>query len=86
MHAKKDNKLKFRVALTRKMSRFTGFMCNMPLPPHLRQYVYLGFGKAYGVNFDDILVQDLNQFRTFNQFFTREIKPDARQIDNISDH
>ena len=44
--------------------------------------MYLGFGKLYGVNFDEIKVDDINQFRTFNQFFTREIKDDARRIAN----
>ena len=42
--------------------------------------MYLGFGKVYGVNFDEIKVNDINQFRTFNQFFTREIKDDARTV------
>ncbi len=45
-----------------------------------RKYIYLGFGKLYGVNFDDIKAADLNQFRTFNQFFTRELKEDARIV------
>ena len=63
----------------------TGFMTNCPLPPYVRKYMYLGFGKLYGVNFDDIKVNDINQFRTFNQFFTREIKEDARTIENEQD-
>ncbi len=42
--------------------------------------MYLGFGKLYGVNFDEIKVDDINSFRTFNQFFTREIKDEARTI------
>ena len=50
-----------------------------------RKYIYLGFGKLYGVNFDEIKAADLNQFRTFNQFFTREIKDDARVISNPLD-
>jgi len=44
----------------------TGYFTSTPLPPYLRKYLYLGFGKMYGVNFDDMLVEDLNQFRTFN--------------------
>ena len=60
LYARKNDKLKLRVALTRRMSRFTGYMCNMPLPPFFRKYVYLGFGKLYGVNFDDMAVSDLN--------------------------
>jgi phosphatidylserine decarboxylase len=71
--------------MTRRLSRWTGYACNMPLPPYLRKYMYLGFGKLYGVNFDDILEEDINNFRTFNQFFTREIKPDARTLDKVMD-
>jgi len=56
----------------------------MPLPPILRKYIYLGFGKLYGVNFDEILQDDLNNFKTFNQFFTRELKKDFRKIDEIT--
>lgn len=82
--ARNEEKTKYMMALTRKISRTTGRLCNMPLPPYLRKYVYLGFGKLYGVDFSDILVEDLNEFRTFNQFFTRELKPEARQIDDRS--
>jgi hypothetical protein len=27
---------------------------------HYRKYMYLGFGKLYGVNFDEIKVDDIN--------------------------
>ena len=60
-------------------------MCNMPLPPVLRKYFYLGFGKLYGVKFEDLLIEDLNEFRTFNQFFTRELKANARPISQAED-
>ena len=72
--------MRFRVSLTRVMSRMTGRLTNMPLPPYIRGGIYSAFGKLYGVNFNDILVQDLNSFRTFNQFFTRELHPEARSI------
>ena len=42
----------------------------------------MGFGKLYGVNFEEIKKADLNSFRTFNQFFTRELKDEAREIEN----
>lgn len=64
------------------MSQFTGLIMNTPLPPILRKYVYFGFGKIYGVNFDEIKEEDINNFRTFNQFFTRELKDNARKIEN----
>lgn len=56
-----------------------------PLPPYLRGWMYRAFGWVYGVNFEEILADDINSFRTFNQFFTREIKEDARPIDSELD-
>jgi phosphatidylserine decarboxylase len=52
----------------------------MPLPPYLRVLFYKSFGVLYGVNFDEIKIKDLNQFRTWNQFFTRELEEGARVI------
>ena len=52
----------------------------MPLPPYLRVLFYKSFGVLYGVNFDEIKIKDLNQFRTWNQFFTRELEEGARTI------
>jgi phosphatidylserine decarboxylase len=63
----------------------TGRAASMPLPPHLRVYMYKAFGLIYGINFDEIKVDDLNKFRTFNQFFTREIKKESRPIDEPQD-
>ena len=60
-------------------------MTTIPLPPHLRVLFYKAFGSIYGVNFDEIKVQNLNDFRTWNQFFTRELNEDARIIDNPAD-
>lgn len=47
--------------------------------------MYQGFGYFYGVNFDEIKVDDINKFRTFNQFFTRELKEGSRSIENEGD-
>lgn len=58
----------------------TGHFCNMSLPPYLRKYLYLGFGKLYGLNFDEIAIDDINKFKNFNQFFTREIDLSKRPI------
>ena len=53
----------------------------MTLPTFIRPYIYMAFGKLYGVNFDEMLQPNLKEFRNFNQFFTREIKPTVRVID-----
>ncbi len=64
--AREQKATTFRVSLTRRVSRFTGYITTMPLPPGLRSMIYKGFGSIYNVNFDDILVENLNDFRTFN--------------------
>ena len=56
----------YQFSFSRLISRATGVVTSMPLPPYLRVYIYKGFGSLYGVNFDEIKVQDLNSFRTFN--------------------
>jgi phosphatidylserine decarboxylase len=53
------------MAPTRRISQLTGYICGIPLPPHLRVYIYKAFGSIYGVNFDEIKVP-LNSFRNFN--------------------
>ena len=39
-----------------------------------RKRIFLAFSNVYGVNLDEIK-EDLEFFSTFNEFFTREIKP-----------
>jgi len=40
------------------------------------------FAKRYEVNLDEAKCSDLNQFKSFNDFFTRELKPGMRPIDS----
>jgi hypothetical protein len=63
--ARQQDQTKLRFAPTRFISRMTGRLCNTPLPPYLRVYMYKAFGFMYGVNFDEI-DKPLNSFRTFN--------------------
>jgi phosphatidylserine decarboxylase len=57
-------------------------MTSCPLPPYFRVALYKAFGMIYGVKFEEAKQQDLNKFRTFNQFFTRELNEEARPIAN----
>ena len=86
MIAREQTGSRLTFSMTRRVSRMTGCLTSMPLPPYLRGLLYRAFGSLYGVNFAEILVDDLNSFRTFNQFFTRELKANSRVIDAPEDH
>ena len=40
------------------------------------------YWKFYNVNTEEMLAEDLSQFNSFNEFFTRKLKPDWRTIDD----
>jgi phosphatidylserine decarboxylase len=40
--------------------------------------------KHYGVNMDEAKVQDISAFKSFNDFFTRELKADVRPLSTIA--
>lgn len=58
--------MRYRVSVSRRVSRLTGYLTTMPLPPGLRALMYKAFGSVYGVKFDEIQVESLNSFRSFN--------------------
>jgi len=55
--------------LTRRESRFT-------------PWVIRKFAKAFDVDMFDAVNPDLSSYKTFNAFFTRPLKPEARPIAN----
>ena len=56
----------------------------MPLPPILSVYIYKAFGLLYPIKFD-VFKRPLNDFRCFNDFFTRELVEGARTIEEPND-
>lgn len=66
MSSRDSPTMRYRVSLTRRVSRFTGYLTSMPLPPGLRVLLYKAFGGIYGVKFDEIQVESLNSFSSFN--------------------
>ena len=62
---KKTNNI--TLSKSRNFSRLLGNLAYLPLPPHLRKYFYLLFGKIYGVNFKEMYEEDnLNKFINFS--------------------
>ncbi len=42
------------------------------------------FARQYQVNMSEALIEDLDQFDNFNAFFTRELKPGVRPLDDAT--
>lgn len=54
--------------------------------PVVKKMFIRGFASAYGVKLDEYARGSLSQYESFNDFFTRELKPDARPIDRNADN
>lgn len=53
--------------------------------PYVKRTFIRSFAKAYNVSLDEYERQSLNAYESFNDFFTRELKEDARPIDTTVD-
>lgn len=49
--------------------------------PYVKRTFIRSFAKAYNISLDEYERQSLNAYESFNDFFTRELKKDARTID-----
>lgn len=50
------------------------------IPTAVRKYVYGAFAKNYGVKLHEMR-RKVGDFKTFNEFFTRQIREDCRPIE-----
>ena len=66
------------------MSRAAGRLAAAPLPPWLLHPAIRAFGRGFGVDFDEAQ-QPVEAFGSFQEFFTRRLRPDARPIDTAAD-
>jgi phosphatidylserine decarboxylase len=66
-----------RVANKRMFSRMFGLLANFRFRPKRLERILEGFLKAYPVTLSDF---ELDNVRTFNDFFSRRLKPGARQF------
>lgn len=46
----------------------------------LKNFLITQIATRYGVNWDESITQDVNAFKSFNHFFTRELKPGVRPL------
>jgi phosphatidylserine decarboxylase len=62
------------------LSRAAGKVAECEIPAFKNKLIGWFIDK-YGVNMSEALLDSPNDFKHFNDFFTRELKPDAREID-----
>ncbi len=62
------------LSYTRFVSRTAGKIGDFTLPTFLRSHVLNAYIKFYNVDRDEILDQDLNNYKTVKEFFIRKIK------------
>jgi len=66
---------------TRSLSRLWGSLCNLYVPELLRKPLFNSYSYFFKCNLDEAIISDVTKFNTFNKFFIRKLKPDARYVD-----
>lgn len=61
------------------VSRWMGWLAGLRLPRRLLAFVIRRFTRAYGIDMAEVAT---SQFDTFNDFFTRPLRPECRPVDN----
>ncbi|OEY65252.1 archaetidylserine decarboxylase [Marinobacter sp. X15-166B] len=67
------------------LSRLAGKLADNDRAPALKNRVIKWFIGRYGVNMSEALESDPNAYRSFNEFFTRPLKPGLRPVDPAAD-
>ena len=65
-------------------SRLCGFVADIKIPRLLLTPLIRIFASIYSVELKEA-TQDVSEFRTFNEFFTRQLLPNARPLDPNTD-
>lgn len=63
------------------LSRVAQFICQSQVPA-FKNFLIARFIKHFQVNLCESIQTDITQFRHFNDFFTRQLKPEVRPIDS----
>jgi len=62
------------------LSRLVGMLARSEVPWIKTTFISL-FMKRFGIDLSEAQIEDPDQFETFNAFFTRALKPDARPLE-----
>ena len=71
----------YRAIPVNAITAFAGWFSHLEIPRWLRGPLYRSFSLAYGVNLEEAELKDPLAYPTFNAFFTRNLRPGIRPID-----
>ncbi|HEX6272092.1 MAG TPA: archaetidylserine decarboxylase [Polyangiaceae bacterium] len=63
-----------------RISRAVGRLCDQPLHPVVSRWVTRAYCRAYRVDLEEATIPTGSVFSSFDAFFTRTLKPGARQV------
>lgn len=66
-----------------RLSRAVGRLCDMQVPPQIATAASRVYAKAYGVNLEEA-DPDQGPYGSFDEFFTRRLRPGARVLDSAA--
>ena len=66
--------------LRKLLSRATGLAAKIPIPPPLRASLYGSYARRYSANLGEA-ERSPREYRSFDDFFTRRLRPGSRSID-----
>lgn len=67
------NETYINLSLSRFVSRMVGKIADTKIPEFMRRHIYESYIRFYNVNQDEILDQDLTNYKTIKDFFIRKI-------------
>lgn len=76
----RSEKVLVQTASVPALSHLMGWLCDRRVPQPLLKVVIERFSQAYHVDLTEV-AEPLSAFDTFNAFFTRQLKPNARPVD-----
>lgn len=80
--AEEEHKLRFLLA---RLSSWTfHYLMKIYIPVPLRRHIYGAFAKSYGVKLNEMR-RNIDEYRSFNDFFTRQIREECRPISKPRD-
>jgi len=65
---------------TRAFSRCWGYLCNLHIPKMLRSPLLGSYSYMFDCNLEEAVKSEITSYSTFNDFFTRTLKPNARIV------